>query len=250
MQPVATVNGIVVGIVSSLEDPENLARAQVTFSFIGEQVSRWAKLVSLNAGNDRGALFRPEVDDEVLVGFELGDPDRPYILGALWNSKDPPPAMGDPPEQNNWRVIKSRSGHILKFNDEQDAETIELRDKDDKRTLIIDTPNEKIEILCDGDSGAITVKTPNGVVEVEAKSKISLTCTSGDIAVKADGGGKIDIQSTSSDINVSAASGSVKVNAAKVEVSAGSSMKLSAGTSFDIESGGVLNLKGGMININ
>ena len=65
-------------------------------------------------------LYLPEVDDEVLVGFEHGDIHRPYVIGALWNGKDQPPlqvseAVGD--GKVNKRVIKSRSGHTITLDD-------------------------------------------------------------------------------------------------------------------------------------
>ena len=48
-------------------------------------------MVSIGAGSDRGTDWLPEINDEVLVGFEHGDIHRPYIIGAVWNGKDAPP---------------------------------------------------------------------------------------------------------------------------------------------------------------
>jgi uncharacterized protein involved in type VI secretion and phage assembly len=64
------------------------------------------------AGKDRGFFFQPETNDEVLVAFEEGDPQHPYVVGFLWNGADLPPESNP---QN--RVIKTPGGHTLRFED-------------------------------------------------------------------------------------------------------------------------------------
>lgn len=159
-------NGIVVGVVTSLEDPENIGRVRVSFPHLGDEESYWARLVTLMAGADRGSRFVPEVDDEVLVAFEQGDPRRPYILGSLWSKTDTPPADDGDQAANNWRYIKSRSGHVIRFDDTDGGEKIELIDKDEKHRIIIDTSGDKIEIICD--TGDVMVSAEAGKVEVKA----------------------------------------------------------------------------------
>lgn len=159
-------NGIAIGIVSSLDDPENIGRVRVTFPHLSNQESAWARLVTLMAGADRGSRFVPEVDDEVLVAFEQGDPRRPYILGALWSTTDTPPADDGNKTDNNWRYIKSRSGHVLRFDDTDGAEKVEIIDKDEKHKIIIDTSGDKIGIICE--TGDVMVSAETGKVEVKA----------------------------------------------------------------------------------
>jgi uncharacterized protein involved in type VI secretion and phage assembly len=159
-------NGIVIGIVTDLNDPDRLGRVKVTYPHLNDEKSYWARLVTLMAGRDRGVFFRPEVDDEVLVALEHGDPRRPYILGALWSKTDTPPADDGQPTENNWRFMKSRSGHIIKLDDSQSAEKIEILDKDGARKVIIDSAGQKIQIICD--TGNIEVKAGAGSVKVEA----------------------------------------------------------------------------------
>lgn len=221
MHPQTLVNGIVVGLVADLEDPLNLGRIKVNYTFLGELQSCWARIATLMAGPDRGSLFRPEPEDEVLIAFELGSPDRPYIIGALWNEQDVPPAMGEEPLANDWRLIKSRSGHILKFNDKAENETIEIIDKDTQRKIILDSQNKKIEVFCDGEDGLIDINTPNGAISVSAKTKISVTCTSGDI----------------------------DVTASNISVSAKESLSLS-GSSVSIKADGTVTISGSTVAIN
>jgi uncharacterized protein involved in type VI secretion and phage assembly len=152
-------------------------------------MSDWARLVTLMAGPERGAFFRPEVGDEVLVAHEFRDPRRPYVLGSVWSSADvPPPDDGDA-EANNWRFIRSRAGHIVKLNDKSGQETIEIEDKDRARRIVIDAANGKIRVECDdGDievTASGTVKVVADTVEVEA-STVSVKA-SGEMTLEAAG---------------------------------------------------------------
>ena len=160
------VNGIIIGVVSDLEDPEKIGRVRVTFPTLEDQVSNWARLVTPMAGKERGLFLRPEVGDEVLCAFELGDPRRPYILGSLWSKTDPPPPDDGDAGKNNWRFIRSRSGHVVKLDDTAGAEKIEIVGKDEKRRIVFDIAGEKIQIVCD--TGDIEVSAPAGTVKVEA----------------------------------------------------------------------------------
>jgi uncharacterized protein involved in type VI secretion and phage assembly len=164
--PDPQANGIVIGVVSDLEDPENLGRVKVKFPHLDDQEGDWAKLVSLMAGPDRGVFFRPEVEDEVLVALEHGDYRRAYVLGALWSKTDKPPADDGNAAENNWRFIKSRSGHIIKLDDKQGSELIEITDKTGDHQIIIDSANKKIQVTCK--SGDVEVSAKSGSVKVEA----------------------------------------------------------------------------------
>lgn len=188
-------NGIVLGEVTSLEDPENIGRVRVTFPHLEDEESYWARLVTLMAGADRGSRFVPEVGDEVLVAFEQGDPRRPYILGSLWSTVDTPPADDGNQVDNNWRYIKSRSGHVIRFDDTDGGEKIEFIDKDETHKITIDTSGDKIEIICD--SGDINVKAEAGKVDVKA-SEITVEST-GEMTLKA--AGTMTIKGATVDIN-------------------------------------------------
>ena len=84
--------GVVIGVVTNNHDPRSLGRIKVKFPWLSaDNESNWARVASLMAGKGRGALFLPEVDDEVLVMFEHGYMEHPYVVGALWNGKDTPP---------------------------------------------------------------------------------------------------------------------------------------------------------------
>jgi len=76
-----------------------------------------ARLASPMAGSERGMYFAPEPGDEVVVGFECGDVNRPVVLGAMWNDEADPPASADTSASNNRRTIVSRAGHQITFDD-------------------------------------------------------------------------------------------------------------------------------------
>jgi uncharacterized protein involved in type VI secretion and phage assembly len=193
--------GVVVGVVTNNQDPDNLGRVKVRFPWLSDsEESNWARIAAPMAGNDRGTYFLPEVDDEVLVAFEQGDPRFPYVLGALWNGKDAPPATnGD--GKNNLRVIKSRSGHIVKLNDEDGKETIEIIDKSGKNSIVIDTAKNTLTITTDKD---ITLSAAQGTIKLDAQN-IQLK-SSADTKIEASGG--MDVK----------ASGTLNVKGATVNI--------------------------------
>lgn len=174
--------GVAIGIVTNIEDPDNLGRVRVKFPWFSEDdESGWARVATLMAGKERGSLFLPEVDDEVLVAFEHGDMRKPYVIGALWNGVDvlPPEFTND--GKNNVRFIKSRSGHLIKLDDTDGSEKIEVIDKSGKNSIVIDTKENTITITTDKD---MVLKAPQGKIsltakEVELKSSAALTVEAG-----------------------------------------------------------------------
>ena len=183
-----------VGVVESLEDREGLGRVRVKLVNNQNQLSSEARISTPFGGKNRGLFCKPEPGDEVLVAYERGDPRRPYILGALWNKEDPPPADDGKPEENNWRFLQSRSGHILRFDDKAGSEKIEIIDKDGKRRVVIDASGAKIRIECDqGDieiKAQAAVKIEAATVEVKAKGNMTL-----------EAGGQLKIKGATVDIN-------------------------------------------------
>lgn len=106
-------SGVVIGKVTSVQDDEGLGRIEVTYPWLGDgNRSRMASMASIMAGGDRGAFFMPEVDDEVLLAFEQGDWDHPYVVGCLWNPVQPPPSSDE-----RQRMIRSVNGHTIRFVD-------------------------------------------------------------------------------------------------------------------------------------
>jgi uncharacterized protein involved in type VI secretion and phage assembly len=123
------IYGVVVGVVTNNQDPDNLGKVKVKFPWLVENdESTWARVASPMAGANRGIIFIPEVDDEVLVAFDHGDVRAPYILGAVWNGTDKPPQEKGNDDKNNLRIIKSRSNHMIILDDTSGSEKIQIID--------------------------------------------------------------------------------------------------------------------------
>lgn len=212
------IDGVVVGIVTNNQDPDKLGRVKVKFPWLSEQdESNWARILTPMAGAEYGIYFLPEVNDEVLVVFEQGDVRFPYILGSLWNGKDKPPITNED-GKNNVRVIKSRSGHLIRLTDEKDQEKIEIIDRTGKNSVAIDTVKNTITITSEQD---ITLSAPKGTIKLDAKN-IELKSTA-DTKLTSDAG--LNLKSSAS---------------ANLEASAG----------ITVEAKGTTNIKGAIINLN
>jgi uncharacterized protein involved in type VI secretion and phage assembly len=176
--------GVVIGIVSNNQDPDKLGRVKVKFPWLVEDdESNWARVASPMAGPGHGVSFLPDVDDEVLVAFENGDPRSPFVLGALWNGVDKPPSEKDGDDKNDLLVVRSRSGHVIVLDDTSGAEKIQIVDKTKKNKLVIDSSSNALTIEADGD---ITLKAAKGTITLDAKS----------IAVKSSAEAKVEAGST------------------------------------------------------
>jgi uncharacterized protein involved in type VI secretion and phage assembly len=196
------ITGVVIGIVTNNKDPDNLGRVKVRFPWLSDSdESAWARVAAPMAGKDRGLYFLPEVDDEVLVVFEHGDMRFPYVLGALWNGQEKPPAKNDD-GKNDVRLIKSRSGHVIRLTDEANKEKIEIADKSGNNKLVFDTAANTISITTDKDlklsaaRGQITLAAQTIVIEAQSKLEVK---SSGTADVQA--GGAMKIKGAVIDIN-------------------------------------------------
>ncbi len=114
-----------------------------------DEPSSPARCAAMMAGNERGSFFMPEPGDEVLVGFEGGDMDRPVIIGALWSDVDAPPAHADTSESNNIRTIVSRLGHQLTFDDTSGSGKVILKSAGEF-TLEMDDSAKKVTLSTPG----------------------------------------------------------------------------------------------------
>jgi len=117
------VNGVVIGLVTNVNDPEQQGRIKVRFPWLDDNhETDWIRIATMMSGNARGSFFMPEVDDETLVAFDHGDTRFPYVIGFMWNGKD------EPPESNTKnRTLKTPGGHLLRFEDTNGQRKIILR---------------------------------------------------------------------------------------------------------------------------
>jgi uncharacterized protein involved in type VI secretion and phage assembly len=111
--------GVYPALVTDLQDPDNQGRVKVRLPWSPDNGSAtyevWARFAALMGGNNRGTWLIPDVDDEVLVAFEAGNPRRPYVVGGLWNGVDSAPERMD--ADNNLKTILSRQGVRMTMDD-------------------------------------------------------------------------------------------------------------------------------------
>lgn len=138
--------GVYTALVTDNKDPEAQGRLMIVF----EGREYWARLATLMAGYNRGSWFIPDVNDEVLIAFEGGDVRMPYVIGALWNSRDTPPESMDSAGNNNRKVLRSRNGV-----------KITLDDQDGQEQFIVETPGAQKITMKDG-TGSIVIEDSNG----------------------------------------------------------------------------------------
>lgn len=161
------ISGVAIGIVRSLQDDSGQGRLELEFPHLpGSPKSSLAPVAAALAGKNRGAFFMPEVNDEVLVSFEQGDINHPYIVGFLWNGVDTPPES-DPKN----RIILTPGGHTLRF-----------QDGDSNKQVILQSSSGHKITLDDTSSGQ--------TVTVETKGSQSMTLNDVQKSITLSGGGR------------------------------------------------------------
>jgi uncharacterized protein involved in type VI secretion and phage assembly len=173
--------GVYPALVLNIVDPDQQGRVKVRLPWAPDgkdsSYEAWARLATLMAGNNRGTWFVPEVNDEVLVAFEGGNPRCPYIIGALWNGKDAPPEKMDGAGNNNLKTIRSHQGVCITLDDTVGAVKLRLETPNGQSIVLNDADNS----LLVEDSSGNSVKLDAGGITVIATSDISLSASSAKI---------------------------------------------------------------------
>ncbi len=168
-----SVAGIVPARVVDNNDPDNRGRIRVQFYWQEMNETGWAPMMSPHAGADRGFLFLPEVGDEVWVGFEEGDPERPVVLGAAWNGVHKPPReefWGGDVAPNDVKRIVTKSGHRISIVDKEGQSSIVLATPNHVRVSLIEKSNETGDaVLALHSDGDIVLSAPNGRIHFHSK---------------------------------------------------------------------------------
>ena len=218
------INGVVVALVTDNNDPNNDARVKLKFPWLDDNYeSDWARITQLGAGPNSGAVFIPEVNDEVLVAFEFGDIRRPYVVGSLYNGQDTP-NLGSGLFDNGKvkrRGIISRKGHQFIFFDDDSKTGIAFISSDGNLKISLNETNSEIHISSQGkihvesqqdmtfESQANLKLSAQQGITLEAQTNLGLKGGSG---ATLDGGPQLEMKS----------SGQTKVTGTMVDVNNGS----------------------------
>ncbi|MEM7084584.1 MAG: type VI secretion system tip protein VgrG [Bacteroidota bacterium] len=209
------INGLQIGVVTQLEeDPDGEERILVQLPIINsEEQGIWARVASLDAGENRGAFFRPEIGDEVIVGFINDDPNHAVVLGMLHSSAKPAPIVAA--DDNHEKGFITRSEMKLLFDD-------------DKKSLTIETPGGK-KIVLDEDAGSIIIEDENSN---------TFTLDSDGVALE-----------SGSDFSIKA-SGDVTIEGTNVSIAANAEFKAEGSAGAEVSTSAIAVLKGSLVQIN
>jgi Rhs element Vgr protein len=249
---VTRIDGVVPAIVTNNNDSQgkyDAGKVKLKFPWMPSEnsqlESQWARVASIGGGNQRGLYFMPEVNDEVLVAFEQGDINRPYVIGGLWNGKDKPPEALNKVVASgkvNLRMIKTRSGHQILFDDTDGSEKITIVDKTNNNSVVIDSKNNTVTITSKAD------------MVFDSGGKLTLNCK-GDFALNATGAAKMDSKAGVNITGVQAIT--VKSNqSVTVQNAAGNKLDLSpAGATLQgmmatVKGSAMTEISGGIVKIN
>lgn len=228
--------GVTIGIVTATQDPEGLGRVRIKLPLLSDQLQTgWVRVAAIGSGAKRGVMFVPEVNDEVLVVFEHGDINRPYVIGSLWNNaKDTFNGMVDQGTTLE-RQLASRLGSKVRFIDAQkgDAKSGIVIEMDDGATRIFLGYKE------------VTIETKNRPLKL-SNGRASITLDKDDITIK---GQKVTIEGMSDVVVSSQANVKVK-GGANVAIEAAAQLSAKANAMASLESSGVTQVKGSMVQVN
>lgn len=181
------IHGLHIGVIAPFEeDPNKELRVKVILPGMNaEGEAIWARLATLDAGKDRGILFRPESGDEVVVGFFNNDPRQAVILGSMFsNTNNSPETLEAPSVENVNKGIVSKSGTKIQWVDNEKASIFIETPESNK--VLLDDDNQTIEIT-DQHGNMITL-SQNGI-EIKSASDIRIEA-SGDVKIK---GSTVDV---------------------------------------------------------
>ncbi|WP_294212972.1 type VI secretion system tip protein VgrG [Chryseobacterium endophyticum] len=212
---IPSISGLQIGVVSQLEsDPDGEDRILVQIPIINsEEEGIWARVATLDAGENRGSFFRPEIGDEVIIGFINDDPNDAVVLGMLNSSAKPAPLTAA--DENNEKGFVTRSEMKMIFND-------------DKISYTLETPKGK-KLILNEDEDVIKIQDEHSNILTLNKDGISME-SGKDIKIKA--------------------KGDVKIEGVNVSVKASAQFKAEGSSGSELKSGAVTVVKGSQVKIN
>ncbi|MCD9185042.1 MAG: phage baseplate assembly protein V [Pyrinomonadaceae bacterium] len=166
--------GVFPALVVDIKDPDGQGRVKVALPWSpdsdGQRYEAWARLATMMGGDNRGSWFIPDVNDEVLIAFEAGNPRRPYVVGCLWNGSDKPPAKISKDGKNDKKILRSRNGVKITLDDATGKEQMILETPGGQKITLKDGPGA-IEIV---DSNGNSVKLEPAGITVTASAKVTI----------------------------------------------------------------------------
>jgi type VI secretion system secreted protein VgrG len=194
------IAGVVTARVVDQNDPRHMGRVQVQYDWQENGPTGWVRATTPHAGQDRGFLFLPEAGDEVVIAFEHGDPERPYVVGSLWNGVDTTPReefWGEDVAPNDVKRIVTKSGHRIQLVDKPGKESIVIATPQHLKISLIEKTDEtgRSMILLHSE-GDIFIDAPGGRVHLRSAT-LSQEVGGGGSSAPASGGAPMNIAAAS-----------------------------------------------------
>lgn len=240
------ISGIVTGTVKENYNKDFPGKVKVEL-FLGEagkNVTGWIPVMSGYAGADHGMYTLPEVGSEVVVAFQLGDRNRPIVLGSLWSDKNKLP-QNAATEKNMTKMFVTKGGNEFTIDDTQDKQKITLKTKNGKG-FEFDEEKDKITLHDKDSKNSVTIDSKNGEVTISADKKLIIKVGGSQAALFDGSGKKISLKSATIEINADK-DATVKGQNVKVD---GTSMKVNGASSLQLSSSGSTQVKGTIVKIN
>lgn len=169
--------GLFPAIVTDIVDLGKLGRIEVKLPWLGgdgDAVRAWATLLTPYADNNQGFEFLPAVDTQVVIAFEAGDLRRPYIVGSCWNGRETLPEAPDTP--NNKRLIKTRSGSLLEFDDTDKAAKVTVSMSSGHQMVLDDAAQE---VRLQHSNGCVIKMDSSGAITITALAGVTINAPAG-----------------------------------------------------------------------
>ena len=240
------INGIVTGTVKENYDKDHpgMVRVELFLGEDGKNVTGWISVMTSYAGADFGFYALPEVGSEVVVAFNMGDRNRPVVIGCIWSDKNKLP-KGSATEKNTAKQLITKGGNEIVIDDTQDKQKITVKTKsgvgvmldDEKKTLMLHDKDNKNSVLIDSSKGVVTIT---------ADKKLELKVGGSDAVVIDGTGKKTTIKSTTVAVN---ADKDFQAKAQDLQIS-GTVAKVEGKSSLELSSSGSTQLKGSIVKIN
>lgn len=250
------IPGVTTGVVTSNWDEEHpgMVQVQLFLAEEGENLTGWMRVARPYAGNGYGVYMLPEVGDEVLIAFNMGDPDQPYVIGSLWNSSVDLIPEETAVEANTIKRIRTAGGHEILFDEEEGKENIKITTtaqltvklEDEKKLITIQDADGANLITVDGENGAITLTSAKKIVlDAGGKAKLTLDGEGNSAKLEAE---TINVEA-SQNATLKGQNATVDAGTA-LKVKSGGNGEVKAGGNLDLKGSGITTVKGSMVQIN
>jgi len=236
--------GLTLAVVTNINDEEKLNRVKcIPIENDQKEETDWCYVMAPLGGKEHGQFFFPNVDDLVVLGYLGGDPHRPFVLGAFWNTEVAPPYVIEEGKVYNFS-IKTPGGTELLFYDEPEKQrfTVTLPSGS---SLIINDETKEISLSDKDAKNLLKMSLEGGEVTLQADQKLTLAAGSTQIVLEASGN-----LTQKADSKISSSAATIEEKASASLSLKGASAEVKADGTLTLQASGPTAVKGAVVQIN